>query len=74
MVANHQNVITEKDKQIAQYQKQVDSLQKVETELAKQIEEQRSKNNVSEFFNNKYPLHTVPRFNPAFPLFFVYVK
>lgn len=47
LMANHQNVISQKDKQLADYQKQVDTLQKAENELTKQIEEQKAKNNVS---------------------------
>lgn len=47
MIVNHQNVISQKDKQLAEYQKQVDNLQKAENELTKQIEEQKAKNNVS---------------------------
>lgn len=46
MVANHQNIISEKDKQLVEYQKQIDVLQKAERELSKQIEEQKVKNNV----------------------------
>lgn len=48
MIANHQNVISEKDKQLLEYQKQIEALQKTESELSKQIEEQKVKNNVSE--------------------------
>lgn len=40
LVANHQM-------QLADYQKQVETLQKAENELTKQIEEQKAKNNVS---------------------------
>jgi seryl-tRNA synthetase len=47
MIANHQHVVIQKDKQLADYQKQVDNLQKAENELTKQIEEQKAKNNVS---------------------------
>lgn len=47
MAVNHQNIISEKDKQLAEYLKQIESLQKSENELSKQIEEQKSKNNVS---------------------------
>jgi phage shock protein A len=47
LIANHQNVISQKDKQLAEYQKQVENLQKAENELTKQIEEQKAKNNVS---------------------------
>jgi hypothetical protein len=47
MTMNHQNIISEKDKQLAEYQKQIENLQKSESELFKQIEEQKVKNNVS---------------------------
>lgn len=47
LVANHQNVLGEKDKQLAELQRQIDALQKAETGLTKQIEEQKAKNNVS---------------------------
>lgn len=47
LMANHQHVIGQKDKQLADYQKQVDNLQKAENELTKLIEEQKAKNNVS---------------------------
>jgi hypothetical protein len=46
MVANHQNIVSEKDKQLVEYQKQIEALQKAEQELSKQIEEQKAKNNV----------------------------
>lgn len=56
MVASHQNIISQKDKQINDFQKQVDTLHKAESELTKQIEEQKAKNNVSENqFSNKLP-------------------
>lgn len=45
--ANHQNVIGQKETQIAELKKQIEALQKTETELAKQIDEQKTKNNVS---------------------------
>lgn len=47
MTASHQNIISQKDKQLAEFQKQVDALQKAESDLNKQIEEQKAKNNVS---------------------------
>lgn len=47
LVTSHQNVIVQKDKQLADFQKQVDVLQKAESELTKQIEEQKTKNNVN---------------------------
>jgi peptidoglycan hydrolase CwlO-like protein len=47
LVANHQSVISQKDKQLADYQKQVESLQKAGNELTNLIEEQKAKNNVS---------------------------
>lgn len=47
MAASHQNIISQKDKQLAEFQKQVDALQKAESDLNKQIEEQKAKNNVS---------------------------
>lgn len=47
LVASHQNVISQKDKQLSDYQKQVDTLQSVKNELTKMIEEQKAKNNVS---------------------------
>lgn len=47
MMANHQSVISQKDKQLADYQKQVETLQKAENDLTKQIDEQKAKNNVS---------------------------
>lgn len=47
MVVNHQNIISEKDKQLSEYKKQIESLQSTESELSKQIEEQKAKNNVS---------------------------
>lgn len=50
MVANHQNIISEKDKQLVEFQRQVEALQKVESELSQQIEEQKVKNNVSSLY------------------------
>lgn len=47
MAMNHQNIISEKDKQLAEFKKQIESLQKTENELSKLIEEQKAKNNVS---------------------------
>lgn len=47
MAINHQNIIGEKDKQLADYQKQIEGLQKAQSDLSKQIEEQKAKNNVS---------------------------
>lgn len=47
MTQTHQSVVSQKDKLLADYQKQVELLQKTETELTKQIEEQKGKNNVS---------------------------
>lgn len=47
MTQSHQNIISQKDKQLADFKKQVDTLQKAESELTKQIEEQKGKNNVS---------------------------
>lgn len=65
MVANHQNIISEKDKQIVEYQKQVETLQKVESELSKQIDEQKAKNNVSKITfpppQNLLPYFNVPK-------------
>lgn len=46
---NHQNIISEKDKQLVEFKKQIESLQKTESELSKLIEEQKAKNNVSSF-------------------------
>lgn len=47
MAMNHQNIISEKDKQLAEFKKQIESLQKTENELSKLIDEQKAKNNVS---------------------------
>ncbi|KAG5681901.1 hypothetical protein PVAND_011306 [Polypedilum vanderplanki] len=47
MIANHQNIVSEKDKQLSEYQKQIEALQKIEHELSRQIEEQKVKNNTS---------------------------
>ena len=47
LVANHQSVISLKDKLLVDLQKQVDTLLKAEPELTKQIDEQKAKNNVS---------------------------
>lgn len=47
MAMNHQNIISEKDKQLVEFKKQIESLQKTESELSKLIEEQKAKNNVS---------------------------
>jgi peptidoglycan hydrolase CwlO-like protein len=52
MAANHQNIISEKDKQLAEFQKQIENLQRAESELSKQIDEQKAKNNVSKNFVN----------------------
>jgi len=48
IMANHQSVMSEKDRQIVEYQKQIEKLQKIESDLAVQIEEQKLKNNVSD--------------------------
>lgn len=47
LVANHENILGQKEKQLANYQTQVESLKKVESELTELIEEQKAKNNVS---------------------------
>ena len=47
IMANHQSVLSEKDRQITEHQKQIEKLQKIETDLSVQIEEQKVKNNVS---------------------------
>jgi predicted nuclease with TOPRIM domain len=47
IMANHQSVMSEKDRQIIEYQKQIEKLQKIESDLSVQIEEQKVKNNVS---------------------------
>lgn len=47
IIANHQSVLGEKDRQIIEYQKQIEKLQKIESDLSTQIEEQKVKNNVS---------------------------
>lgn len=52
LVVNHQNVIGQKDKQLAEFQKQVDTLQKAESDLTKLIEEQKAKNNVRRLLLN----------------------
>lgn len=65
-MANHQNVLSEKDKQLLEYRKQIEALQKTEADLSKQIEEQKVKNNVSwhfpdtcllNFFSFEYHFH-----------------
>lgn len=48
IMANHQSVMSEKDRQIVEYQKQIEKLQKIESDLSVQIEEQKVKNNVSD--------------------------
>lgn len=45
IMANHQSVMSEKDRQIIEYQKQIEKLQKIESDLSVQIEEQKVKNN-----------------------------
>lgn len=45
IMANHQSVMSEKDRQIVEYQKQIEKLQKIESDLSVQIEEQKVKNN-----------------------------
>lgn len=47
LIANHQNILSQKEKQLADYQKQVETLQKAQNDLTKQIDEQKAKNNVS---------------------------
>lgn len=47
LVASHQNILGQKDQQLADYQKKLESLQTAESELTKLIEEQKAKNNVS---------------------------
>ncbi|CRK99455.1 CLUMA_CG012585, isoform A [Clunio marinus] len=44
-MSNHQSVISQKDKQLADYQQKIETLQKAENDLIKQIEEQKVKNN-----------------------------
>lgn len=60
LVANHQNIIGQKDKLLADYQKQVETLQKAETELTKQIDEQKAKNNVRSFSLTQMNLNSHP--------------
>lgn len=60
LVANHQNIIGQKDKLLADYQKQVETLQKAETELTKQIDEQKAKNNVRSFSSTQLNLNSHP--------------
>lgn len=48
IMRNHQSVMSEKDRQIIEYQKQIEKLQKIESDLSVQIEEQKVKNNVSD--------------------------
>lgn len=54
----------QKDKQLADFQKQVDTLQKAESELTKLIDEQKAKNNVSFSTNhpfiNPFHIHPIP--------------
>lgn len=45
--ANHQKIISQKETQIADMKTQIEALQKTESDLAKQIDEQKTKNNVS---------------------------
>jgi seryl-tRNA synthetase len=61
MATNHQNIVSEKDKLLVEYQKQIDALQRAEQELSKQIEEQKVKNNVSTHTNRslKFPLSPI---------------
>ena len=69
MAMNHQNIISEKDKQLAEFKKQIDSLQKTESELSKLIEEQKAKNNVSfASFSLNFPRRLLPP--PLFINFF----
>lgn len=60
LVASHQNAISQKDKQLSDYQKQVDTLQSVKNELTKMIEEQKAKNNVSESWSPNSLIHIHP--------------
>lgn len=46
-MANHQSIMSEKDRQIIDYQKQIEELKQTESDLSVQIEEQKVKNNVS---------------------------
>ncbi|XP_070509386.1 putative leucine-rich repeat-containing protein DDB_G0290503 isoform X2 [Chironomus tepperi] len=48
IMANHQSVMCEKDRQIIEYQKQIEKLQKIESDLSMQIEEQKVKNNTQQ--------------------------
>lgn len=64
MVVNHQNIISEKDKQLSEFKKQIESLQNTESELSKQIEEQKAKNNVSFYLKLQKSLK-----HPSFILF-----
>lgn len=59
MMAKHQNVLSEKDKQLLEYQKQIEALQKTSAELTTQIEEQKVKNNVSATILNMLPFFLI---------------
>lgn len=71
LIANHQNILSQKDKQLTDYQKQVETLQKVENDLTKQINEQKAKNNVSfqKLFDIQLSLNSYPKPFPCFLLF-----
>lgn len=63
--ANHQNIISQKETQIADLKKQIDALQKTESDLAKQIDEQKTKNN--NHTNNSELSHIKDLFAKHFP-------
>lgn len=64
LTASHQSVVSQKDKQLSEHQKQIETLQKAESELTKLIDEQKAKNNVSSA-DEKFPPNPHP--NPFIP-------
>ncbi|CAH1719578.1 unnamed protein product [Chironomus riparius] len=48
IMANHQSIMSEKDRQIIDYQKQIEELKQTESDLSVQIEEQKVKNNTEQ--------------------------
>lgn len=67
MVANHQNIISEKDKQLAEYQKQIEGLQRAEVNFRSRLMSKKRKImwvNFFKFLKTKIPVCPVPKLNP----------
>lgn len=71
LTASHQSIVSQKDKQLSEHQKQIETLQKAESELTKLIDEQKAKNNVSSA-DDKFPPD--PHSNPSIRLPFYKFK